>query len=116
MEKGLLQEATQHIPDPDIIVNLFDLSVVWLSPKAQEMSGYSNKHLEAEIIRVIDIFGFSEEYAKDIVWKDAQEKGTREFIAKTKSGKKYKITLNFFAFHFGDIDYRVGKIIEKKEL
>lgn len=110
MKEELFQKAKEYISNPDIVVNLYDFSVVWLSPRAQKMSGYSEKELSGELIRITDIFGFKEDEAIKTVWKDTKTEGERHFVAKMKDGKQYEVVIHFFAFKFGDTPYRVGEI------
>lgn len=109
-DQALYNEAIKHIKDPDVILNMFDKSVCWISDAGVEMLAKP----KAEIIGTpvysfftkVSLLEAAKMGAKDLLKK----KGVSEYPSKTKDGPMY-LKFQFEVFDFEGSSYYVGKLI-----
>jgi hypothetical protein len=106
--KLLLEKANQMINDPDVIIDLFDLSFVWVGAKLVKLLGYPKSEILEkpfhDFVRVnkIDI--------RNMVYYMFRKKGQNRFTMKTKLKKNVEVNANVKVFEFKGGFYQVGKI------
>lgn len=118
MTEDLMLEAKKYIKEPDIIVDLYDITIEWLHPRLIKKFKLPDNYINKNVVPLTEIFEFSKREMLSIIWKSKKTEGGRTITAKLKNGKKYKITAKFKTFIFNKTLYRVGemkKIIEIKE-
>lgn len=116
MSNELLQKAREYIQKPDVIIDLYDFTVVWLSPKTQEIFGYTNNDLEKNVVSLTDVFQFNKMEVMKTVFRTMKDKDKREINVQVKSGKKYAIKAEFNTFMLNGTIYRVGRMNQIKEI
>ncbi len=110
----LLKEAKKYINDPDIIIDMFDKSICWMSKKGLKMMSLPKSDIIGKMAYVFfDTASFNE--AAKIGAKDnaVTNKGVNEYPIKTKNGT-LSLKFEFFIFQHNSILYYVGKLISSK--
>lgn len=108
MEQELFQKAQESINDPDLIVNMYDHSIVWASEVCVKLTGK----------KTTEIIGKSAYDFEDLPLDKAQL-NTKETIVSLEGEKEYPIKTSkgtfltkfiFKIFEYNSIHYFVGKI------
>jgi hypothetical protein len=113
MDEKLMAEARKHITEPDLVIDLYDLSIVWMSSKLMELLEYSEKDLGN--ITLIDLFGYDKERTRKAISEDFKEHGFRELIARTSKGTKFRLKAEFSNFEYNKGFYRVAKCLNHEK-
>lgn len=111
----LLLKAKELIEEPDFIVDAYDLTLQWTSPKFQKILGYD----EAEIkdFQVLNLYADDPEKARqlqgDVLF--GPQGAVREIPLKTKTGKRIQLKLKIFHLELEETPYLVAQIITLKD-
>ena len=107
----ILKKAEEKIPNPDIIVDPFDLTFVWVSKRYCELTGYH----EAELIDKQIFFTSTQEEEKarkmetDMLSEKSRKK--MQIPIKTKSGKVLIAEVEDTIINFENHPYMAGRLI-----
>lgn len=113
--EGVLESARQHLEAPDYLVDLYDLTFIWASPKALKLSGYTQADIGRK--RSIDIIAFDEQltekrFREQLTERIGKGHGQLALPIKTPSGERLMITLEYHVLSYADGWYIAGQIIE----
>ena len=113
-DQQLLTEAKKHISDPNYIVDLYDMSLAWVSPNPEYDAGYSVSDLINQ-----DGSQFMDSTSKDQLHQEnmaraLKDHGFDKITIKTKSGQKVTLDVEYKTFSFNNTMYSVGKVIPPK--
>lgn len=115
MDEGLLIEAKKYLPDPDFIVDLYDLTFIWASPRGLAMGGYDQTDVGK--LRSIDVIAFDQKYSeqdfrKELSQRLGQRQGTMKLPVKIKGGATAMMELEYHIFSYKGGWYAADKILE----
>jgi len=110
---ALLEKTKEKIPNPDIVIDPYDLTFVWVSEKYCELTGYSKTELiNTQVFSAADM---KPEELRQIKMEMISQKNivTREMPLKTKTGEQIIIKAKDALITFQGNPYIVGTLIEK---
>jgi len=112
MKDEIFDEAEKYMKNPDLVIDLFDLSIVWMNDRTKKLLEYTDKDVQEKT--VTDIFGYDKEETRKALSEDIKKHGFRDMTAKTKSGKKFQMKAEFHNFEFKGGFYRAAKRVSGK--
>ena len=108
---SILHEAKQYIEVPDIIIDLYDLTLVWISPRLKKLSGYKDEDLINK--QSTDFLVGTLDQRRQVLYdRIVREKGKGEFVAKAKSGEIMNIETKFKVFEFDGVQYVASHVVK----
>lgn len=114
-DQALLQTAREHLQDPDIILDMVDKHINWISEYGAEVLGKPRE----EIIDSSIYPYFAKISIKDAIIMGARDvlakNGINEYPGKTKDGPMY-LKLKFVIMDHNSITYYVGKLIGSRPI
>jgi len=108
MDEALLNKAKEFIKEPDLIMDLYDFTVLWLSKKVEDVIGYTSEELAGKPITDLLVVDSNGMRAK-VVEHMSKAHGFMESSLKTKSGDIVDFKVEFYTFEFKKGFYHVGK-------
>src|SRR4030042_2283778 len=109
LDEALLVEAKKYIPDPNYILNLYDMGIEWVNTKQMGFSGYTEEELLS--MRNVDIVDAAsdDDTRQKTLSSMVKDHGTDKIVFKIKNGQTVLATVEFKTFMFGKVMYFVGK-------
>ncbi len=112
----VVEEAQKLLPDCDWIVDLYDLMMVWVSPKAQTISGYTKE----EVLKMHNLDFAGPEYSEERLRRELAGRITRgsgmdQYVIETKNGN-IKLDFEYRAFKYEGGEYMAGRIIKTESV
>ncbi|MBN2141948.1 PAS domain-containing protein [Candidatus Woesearchaeota archaeon] len=104
MKEAILKKARDFIKKPEYVLDLEDLSVLWVSEKMASLIGYTSEEMmkQSAVDFLDDSYTVAEKRKATLVTMD-RERGIESYNFKTKSGETKKVT-----FHYGLVEYEGG--------
>ncbi len=112
MKEDLLSKAKELSDSPDFIVDMFDVTLQWVSPKLLELCGYEESELVGQQATKF-LKGTFFEKRKEVVDRIVNDSGERELKINRKDGGESILKTEFQTFTHENTMYIVSKIIEK---
>ncbi len=111
----LLKEANKHIPDPDVIIDVYDMTYAWVSQKHSTITEYTKEEqINTRISEISQLkHGDTNNTAPEALTPN--QKFTQEMILTTKSGKKKEAEVAGIVIEFNNQPYLIGKILKVTE-
>jgi PAS domain S-box-containing protein len=110
MNKKALQKARELIKYPDIITDMHDHTILWISEKMAKRTGYTMKDLENK--NVTDYFQYDKKGLMKLILNISfKKRGFFNVRVVLKSGKKVIYRVNFCKLKYEDRYYHVAKIM-----
>ena len=105
--------ASKELPGLDWVIDMYDLSMMWVSPKATEMTGYS----ETEMLSMRNLDFMSPRYTQaelrqNMMDRVVRQRGEQNYVIVNKQGVELQISFAYYAFKYEGGEYMAGKIIE----
>lgn len=114
MDQEVMKIAKSFIPAPDIIANMGNVSVLWMSQKALDVLGMQESEIIGKVAFFLSDLPLKE--TKKLAMLDTRVgKGVRELPIKTKKGTVLVI-MEYHVFEHDSIFYYVGEAINIKPL
>ena len=109
----IVKKARKVLPAPDWIMDLTDMSFIWVSPKGLKMIGRDSYTPGSVTARdIIDMPNQTPEQVNEKLMESLRkEKGTGEVNINTTIGKKIRIKYKFQILIIENTYYEVNKII-----
>ncbi len=107
----ILAKAKEKISEPDVIIDPYDLTYVWVSDKMCDLFDYTAEELIGKQIRE---FQHGKKDPREVEVEMAESKSLIpvDFSIKHKSGKEINIKGEGISFEFEEQPYLVGKIVD----
>ena len=115
MEKTILDKAKELLADPDIIIDLYDFTIVWSSQKHEKITGFSKKELTGKQVQNFFALNGDKKRAKAIEHM-SKSHGRMNVESTTKKGYVVKFTVEFYTIKFDDGFYHIGKLLDYKKI
>lgn len=112
--RQLLEYAKQFIENPDLIVDPYDLTYVWVSKKFCNISGYSSSELVGEQLLKFEDYKNVEPWRIESKMVTPNKKIRINSLLLVKNGPNVKINGYGRSFEFDNQPYMAGKILEVK--
>jgi len=106
----LLAEANKIIKGPDVIIDPYDLTYVWVSKKICKIFEYSCDDIISKQLTEFEIYNKRQPREIEMEMIDSDKPIEINSFVKTKSGKKIRFMGEGQGFKFGGHPYLVGKI------
>ncbi len=113
---SLLAAAKKKIKNPDIIIDPYDLTYVWLSDKFCQLSDYTCAELIGKSSQTIEDFADQELREIETEMAYSQDKVPVESVLTKKDGSKIQIKGYGYSFTYQNDPYMVGKIVKTNEI
>lgn len=113
MDTNILKEAKKHIDEPDYVLDLFDLQLVWMSENLKTLTEIDIK--EGEIVTLRDVYELTNEYTRE-AFINRPDKQTDETVAMFKKIGKVRMVIKYEDFEMDKGKYRVGQVLEFERL
>lgn len=112
MDDEVLKKAKELLKEPDMIIDLYDFSIVWTSTRLEvETLGFSKGELIGRSI--MDFFAISEDKKRaKAVEHMIKEHGFMKVDLKTKEGDIMKFDVEFYTAKVKDGFYHMGKKVK----
>ena len=110
----ILSKAKSLLKNLDVLIDVYDFSIMWASEKTAKTLGYSVDELKK--MYLFDIMAYRKDRARSMTAEDFKRiEGVRELKLKSKDKKPVPIKTLFKFFKFGDGYYLIGEILEYKK-
>ena len=108
----LLMKVKEAVAEPDSIIDVYDLSFVWVSQRLAASIGYTQAEITEK--RTIDVYSTSPKEAQEIEREIilAKDGIIKDFPVKTKAGDAVTIRIRVHHLTFDDTPYMVGEFLE----
>ncbi len=108
----LVTIAKNKISNPDVIVNGYDLTLEWISPKLSKIIGYDEAEIREK--QTIALHSDSPEQARqtEMAILTTDNKIIKEISVKTKNNELVNIKFNICHFSFEEDPFMVGRILD----
>jgi PAS domain S-box-containing protein len=110
MEEGLLEKAKEIIKEPELIMDLYDFTIIWINKKTEYIIGFTSEELAGRPITELLAIDSDEMRAK-VVEHMSKNHGFMDSSLKTKNGDIVDFKVEFYTFEFKKGFYHVGKAI-----
>ena len=110
MDTDVLRKAKELLKEPDMIIDLYDFSIVWISPLVEvETLGFGKGELIGRLI--MDIFAIEQDKEKraKAIEHMIKEHGFMKVDLKTKEGGIARFDVEFYTAKVKDGFYHMGK-------
>lgn len=112
MTKDLLLESKKYIDNPDIIIDMYDFSVEWMSDDAIQMLGKPRSEVIGKIAYFLEDLPMKK--AQELSVKDMEKReGINEYPVKTKRGT-ILIKAKFKIFKYNSTYYYTATLVSFK--
>ncbi len=109
MDETLLKKARELFDEPDVIIDLFDMTFIWVSQHILDISGYSEDEMLGK--QVMEFFsGFNIENNETLKRLMKTSHGKMNILAVGKDSKDIKINAEFYTIQHDDGYFHIGKI------
>ena len=106
--KEVLELAEKKMPEFDTIIDLFDMTFVFISAESARLSGYTPKEMIGRHISNFMTTPDKTEEFRQIIKKTREDKVVTIPI-KTKSGKELPVQMNFATIEIKEFPFLVTK-------
>ena len=107
-QKLIWQKANKVLSDPDYIIDIFKLELVYVKPEVAKLAGLPLDHLYGRPI--YEVLGYSFKDMLDILIRRLTS-DERELKINNNHSKIKKVKVKFKNFVFNNRPYRVGRIV-----
>ena len=115
METAVVKKAKEILKNPDMLVDLYDFTIVWMSPWLEKILGYGKEKLVGK--ELADYFAVDDAKKREKVFEHISK--TRDHLTadlKTKGGNIVRFEVEFHTFEFNKGFYHVGKSIKHEKI
>jgi PAS domain-containing protein len=110
----VLQKAVEALKEPDYLVDLFDMTFVWASPKGMALTGYTQEDIGK--MRNIDIIAFNENLTEEQFRQELGKRlrrghGEMELPVKKTNGEIITLKIEYQVIKHNNGWYIAGKFI-----
>jgi len=107
----IITMAKKYVDKPDKIIDLYDFSIVYASPKLCQYLGYSEEDLEK--IPAYDIFADAEKMKNEVIGEGLfNEHGFKEINIRTKMGDVVQSKMEFYTIQEDGGFFQIGKMLD----
>jgi PAS domain S-box-containing protein len=115
MEDGVLEKARELCGKPDMIIDLYDFTVVWMSDELEKILGYKKGEMIGKTI--METFALKEEEKrKKAIEHMSKEHGFMNSFLKAKDGNKIRFDVEFYTVEFKGGFYHIGKKVKYERI
>lgn len=113
MDEELIREAKNYLKTVDHIVDLYDLLIVWVSPKWIELSGYTADELiSVNILKLLDDSYSDHDKRKLVIDRITKRNGFDTVHVKAKNGSSIHAKTEYNVINYKGGIYLTGRICE----
>jgi hypothetical protein len=108
----ILEEANKYIKDPDVIIDVYDMTYVWTSIYHCEVTGYSKAeqtNMRIAVNSQLENGGDTHQMAAETM--NPYKPFERKMIITTKTGDTKTAEINGIVIEFDNQPYIIGKMI-----
>jgi PAS domain-containing protein len=120
MNEAIMRKAKELLKEPDMIIDLYDYTIIWTSDRILKITGFTREETEGK--QIIDIHSISEEEKRKKLMEHASKPhGFMEVCLKLKGGGSVRMDVEFYNaeieggfYHFGTM-LKHSKPVRKRQ-
>lgn len=115
MEEGVLEKAKELLGEPDMIIDLYDFTILWMSSELEKLLGYAKDEIVGKTIMEAFALKDEEKRAKAVEHM-SKVHGFMNSLLKSKDGSKVRFDIEFYTVEFKGGFYHMGKKIRHERI